>query len=215
MIYLSGCNFRCDFCCQAPACLGGQDDEEVTPREFAQLACQAVADGAKTINLVGGEPSIHVHAILEIAAASPQSLPLVLNSNMFMSPHVLEWLDGVISLYLADLKFGNDDCARRLCGVEGYLGIAHRNLKVAGGQGNLLVRHLLLPGHLECCFYPLVQWMAANLPETPFHVMSSYVQGWRSRQDAQLKRLVSHEEIDQARRWVRQMGLKEYAEELT
>ncbi|MFA6135159.1 MAG: 4Fe-4S cluster-binding domain-containing protein [Phycisphaerae bacterium] len=207
MAYFSGCNFRCDSCIQAPQCLeaGGVPADAEFLRTMAR---NAAAQGAQTLNLVGGEPSLHVHTILEMAAdAIP--LPLVLNSNMYMTPMVLGWLDGIISLYLADFKFGNDNCASRIAGVGNYTAVVTRNLQQASSQGRLLVRHLLLPGHVECCLRPVATWMARNLPDVPLRVMYSYTQGWRSG-ESQLNRLVSGAEISAAGDIIKQSGVREY-----
>jgi putative pyruvate formate lyase activating enzyme len=177
---------------------------------LAGIAWRALQGGARTINLVGGEPSIHVHTIMRMAAGCRQRLPLVLNSNMYMTPEVLGWLDGVVWLYLADFKYGDDRCAKSLSGVDNYLAIVTRNLLLAAGQGRVLVRHLLLPGHVECCFRPLARWMGANLPAVPVHVMGSYVQSWRSAENAQLRRLVGRAEVAGARAWARKAGMREY-----
>ena len=50
-----------------------------------------------------------------------------------------------------------------------------RNLLTAAGQGDLIVRHLLLPGHSDCCFRPIVAWVKANLPVAKFSVRDGYL----------------------------------------
>lgn len=198
MVYLGGCNFRCSFCVQAPRCFVARGGEPVDAPELAEELRSVVARGARTINLLGGEPSLHLHTILRIAERAP-GLPLVLNSNMYMTPRVLELLDGVVRLYLADLKFGNDACARELAGVDRYWAVVTRNLIRAAGQGELLVRHLLMPGHVECCLRPAAAWMAARLPGVRFHVMTSYVPAYRAaRHPGPMSRTLAPEEIARA-----------------
>lgn len=209
MVYFAGCNFRCRFCVQAPASFE-QKGQLVAPTEYARIFEDMVARGAKTINLVGGEPSLHVHTILGIAAAASVALPLVLNTNMFMSPAVLDLLEGVIDLYLADFKFGNDACARRIAGVANCNDIVTRNLRRVD-PGRLVVRHLLLPGHVECCFAPVARWMAQNLGQVPFHVMPTYVQGSARDESGDLARLVSRQEIEAASSYMRELRLENHA----
>ena len=50
------------------------------------------------------------------------------------------------------------------------------------------MRHLLLPGHLECCFRPIVAWLVANLPEVKFSIRDSYLPSWRADRFAELAR---------------------------
>jgi putative pyruvate formate lyase activating enzyme len=199
MVYLGGCNFRCRFCIQAPDCFDPRRGTRVHPAQDALDFADAVRQGARTINLLGGEPSLHLHTILEIAAAAKTPLPLLLNSNMYMSPEVVQLLDGVVALYVADFKFGNDVCAKELAGVDRYVEVVTRNLRLAASKANVIVRHLLMPGHHDCCFRPVAEWMAEFLPGIRFELMKSYVPGWRAagRHDG-LGRLLTSKERERA-----------------
>lgn len=209
MVYFAGCNFRCAFCVQAPACFDPHRGGLVDPAALARECGGVVGRGARTINLLGGEPSLHPHTILELAAAAPEPLPLLLNSNFFMTPEVLDLFDGVVAYYLADFKFGSDLCAARVAGVDRYVAVVTRNLLLAHAQrerrgARLLVRHLLMPGHIKCCYEPVAQWMRANLPDTPFNVMDSYVPAFRAARPGanvgELARLLSPGELAAAER---------------
>lgn len=184
-------------------------------RTLAAVAAEAVEDGAKTINLVGGEPSLHAHTILAAAAASERPRAWVLNSNMMMTPRVIEWLSGVVGLYLGDFKYGNDRCAEQLSGAKDYWRIVTRNLRLAAGAGRVLVRHLVLPGHVDCCFRPVAAWVAEHLAGAGFHVMFSYMQGAGSWSEGELGRLVSPAEVSAARGWLEELGLAEYEQATT
>ncbi|MFH1107951.1 MAG: radical SAM protein [Planctomycetota bacterium] len=194
-VYLSGCNFRCTFCNTGSGCFEPTRGERVDPVELATELTERVADGVKTIDLLGGEPSLHVHTLLELAAASAKPLPLALDSNMYMAPEVLEWLDGVIALYIADFKFGNDECAKRLAGVARYVEVVTRNLRIAAERTPMIIRHLLMPGHVDCCFRPVVDWTAEHLPGARFQLHTGYVPCWRATSDAKMSRLTSADEM--------------------
>lgn len=208
MAYLGGCNFRCRFCVQAPACFDPRLGIQVRADEVARDFERVVAKGARTINLLGGEPSLHLHTILEIAAEAEEPLPLVLNSNMYMTTEVIDLLAGVVEMYLADFKFGTDACARSLAGVDRYVEVVTRNLRLAAAQAPMIVRHLLMPGHLECCFQPVVHWLAENLPEVPFTLMTGYVPAWRAVGHDTLDRLLTQDEREQAEALVAELGLR-------
>ncbi len=207
MVYLAGCNFRCQFCVQAPTCFDPKHGTRLDPVEAAADFQRIVDRGARTINLLGGEPSLHPHTILEIAASGREPLPLVLNSNMYMTTEVLELLDGVVSMYLADFKFGSDDCARRLAGVDRYFEVVTRNLRLVAKRTELLVRHLVMPGHLDCCLRPVARWMSRHLPETRFNLMTSYVPAFRAESSEQLGRCLTDRERTDARSIVADVGL--------
>jgi putative pyruvate formate lyase activating enzyme len=198
MVYLGGCNFRCRFCVQAPRCFDPAGGVRIDPQDAALDFGAIVARGAKTINLLGGEPSLHLHTLLEIAASAEETLPLVLNSNMYMTPEVIELLDGVVAAYIADFKFGNDVCASKLAGIDRYWEVVTRNLQLVDGRTEILLRHLVMPGHLECCLVPVARWIGERMRSTPVTLMTGYVPAWRAR-GGEMGRCLTDEEITRAR----------------
>ena len=197
-IYLGGCNLRCRFCDTAPQCFEPTAGQRIVPSLFAGELAAAVKAGSKYISILGGEPTLHLHTLLEVAEASPQPLPLAVNTNLYMTPEVIHLLEGIVSLYLADFKFGNDACACRLSRVPRYLENVTRNLLLIHGRTPMIVRHLLMPGHLECCFRPVVDWLSANLPGARFQLYTGYVPCYRSKDDPTISRLNSRNEIREA-----------------
>lgn len=207
MVYLGGCNFRCRFCVQGPTCFSPATGELVDPAALAHESEAIVARGARTINLLGGEPSLHLHTVLELAAEA--ELPIAFNSNMYMTEEALDLLDGLVAIYVADLKFGSDRCADQVARAPRYLEVVRRNLLRAAAQAPLIVRHLLMPGHLECCLRPTAEWVAEHLPQATFNVMSSYVPAWQAARDTgPLGGLLSRSEIEAAETLVRSLGLR-------
>jgi len=216
MMYFAGCNFRCAFCVQAPNCFDPSRGPRADVRALARELQELVDRGAKTINLLGGEPSLHLHTILEIAATHSElykdvrtieALPILLNSNFYMTPQVIDDLEGVAKYYLADFKFGSDACAKGIAGghITRYVSVVTRNLTHAWAQcqrtgARLLVRHLVMPGHVECCTKPVRAWVADNLPEVVLHLMDSYVPAYRAARTnakglGELHRLLTAKEI--------------------
>lgn len=211
MVYFAGCNFRCSFCVQAPTCFDPRAGEPVDPATLGAECVSVLDRGARTINLLGGEPSLHAHTILEMAAAVwPRRLPLLLNSNFYMSPAVLELFEGVIEVSLADLKFGNDGCALRIAKIPGYFGVVTRNLLHAAPWSRMMIRYLAMPGHNECCLRPVARWVATHLPGCRFNLMNGYVPAWQAgRFDrGELSRLATRDETARAEEIVAEFGLK-------
>jgi putative pyruvate formate lyase activating enzyme len=180
----------------------------VTPARLGAELSQAVQRGVKTISLLGGEPTVHAHTILELAAAAPQRLPLALNTNMYMTPAVLDLLDGVVDWYLADFKFGRDTCAERIADVPNYTAVVQRNLRLAAARANVIVRHVLLPGHLECCFRPIVDWLGRTLPGARFQLYPGYVPCGAGGDDPALGRLNTRAEVCAAEAYLRKTSLR-------
>lgn len=197
-LYWGGCNFRCRFCNTAPTCFEPSRGRRIEAAAYAAELIAAVHTGARAISVLGGEPTLHVHTLLDLAAAAPGRLPLAINTNLYMTPDVLELLDGVVAIYLADFKFGNDECARRLAGIGRYVSVVRRNLGLIHGRTPLVVRHLLMPGHLECCFRPIADWLADRLPGVRFQLHAGYVPCYRAGEAAEMARLNTRAESDAA-----------------
>ena len=89
-----------------------------------------------------------------------------------------------------------------------YVAVVTRNLRTAASQGELIVRHLLLPGHFECCFRPIVAWLRANLPGAKFSIRDGYLPSWRADRHAELARPLAPGEADRARDVAAGAGLR-------
>lgn len=122
------------------------------------------------MNWVGGDPTSNLHFILDILCHLELNVAQIWNSNMYLTPEAMSLLDGVIDIYLTDFKYGNDRCGKRLSGVNGYWSAVGRNHAEANRQGEMIVRHLVMPGHIECCSFPIMRFLAENLDTSRVHV---------------------------------------------
>ena len=198
LFYLSGCNLRCVFC------IGGSNATD--PRRgrllTADFLSRAVSwgrhQGARNIQWVGGEPTIHVPAILEVMARSGDLPPVVWKSNLYATDESLRLLEGIVDVYVADFKFGNDACAKRICGAEEYLKTVTRNLRIVAVQGDLIIRHLLLPGHFDCCYRPMVDWIAEEMPRAKLSIRGGYLPCGKARSFGELARPLERGDLRRA-----------------
>jgi putative pyruvate formate lyase activating enzyme len=85
--------------------------------------------------------------------------------------------------------------------------ILTRNLLQTAREARLIVRHLLLPGHFECCYRPIVEWMSENLPTVPLRVMTGYLPRWRAGTCPELVSPLGREIGDRAIALAREQGL--------
>jgi putative pyruvate formate lyase activating enzyme len=206
-IALSGCDLRCDFCLTGASSWNPSAGERLRPQVLGRLARAALAEGARTVMVLGGEPTVHLPAALEIAAAMPAKAQLVWKTNAHASPQARELLDGLFDIWLADYKFGNDDCAERLAAVRNYGAIIRENLLWASRHSELIVRHLLMPGHLECCWRPVAEWLAAELPATKVSLRPAFWPAWHADRHPELRRPVSTPDSARALDLARALGL--------
>ena len=116
-------------------------------------------------------------------------------------------LSGTVDVFVADFKFGNDACAKRLAGVDNYVSIVGRNLRLAADRADLIVRHLLLPGHFDCCFRPIVAWMQEHLPAAKVSIRDGYLPKWQAARHGELSRPLANGLGDAARELATAAGL--------
>jgi putative pyruvate formate lyase activating enzyme len=176
-IYLAGCSFRCASCSDG-GWVRDPQTEGTRPLDYADMARRVAArraQGAKNVNLVGGTPDVSLYAVLRLLAECPPDTAVVWNSNLWLQPAALALLDGVVDVWLPDHKYGDDTCALRLSGLKDYRAVLERNLLQAARQrGRIIVRHLVLPGHLECCTKPVLAWLREHLPGAKPNVTLGY-----------------------------------------
>src|SRR5262245_14143235 len=193
-VALSGCDLRCDFCITGGPSWNPRAGEGFDARAMAARAERALHDGARTVMVLGGEPTIHLDAALELVAALPDAAKLIWKTNAHGSAQARELLDGMFDVWLADYKFGNDECARRLAKVENYVNIVRENLLWARDHSELIVRHLLMPGHIDCCWSRVAVWLAVEMPGVKVNLRSGFWPAWHAKKHAELHGVVSDEE---------------------
>ncbi|MBN2455333.1 MAG: radical SAM protein [Sedimentisphaerales bacterium] len=174
-IYFTGCNLRCEFCsvaewneqpCQAP---------QMNIKQMAERIAYRKGQGAKTLNLLGGEPVLSLHGILELLSRVGPDTTVVLNSNMYYSKELNSLLEGLIDIFLADFKCGNDTCAGNMLQADNYLKVICDNILSASQRADIILRHLILPGHFDCCTKPILNWVAERIPNVKLSLRKDFV----------------------------------------
>ena len=160
-IFFSWCNLRCVFCQNWEVSQKGIG-RAVEPKEIAAMMLDLQDRGCPNINLVSPSHVVaQILAAVEIAASEGLDLPLVYNTGGYDSAEALTLLDGVIDIYMPDMKYGDSPTARKYSRVRNYTEVnrgavkeMHRQVGdlVVNEKGlaerGLLIRHLLLPGDL-------------------------------------------------------------------
>jgi putative pyruvate formate lyase activating enzyme len=185
-IALGGCDLRCSFCITGKESWDATSGTRVMPASIAVRAVEAVARGARSIMILGGEPTIHLPAVLDIVAELPVDVPLIWKTNAHGSAQARELLDGLFDLWLVDYKFGNDACAKRLSLVSDYTEVVRENLLWAYSHSELMIRHLVMPNHVECCWEPVARWISHHIPAVKISLRTGFWPAWRSRKHFEL-----------------------------
>jgi len=220
-IFFSWCNLRCVFCQNWEISWAGEG-RDVGPERLAELMLSLQREGCHNINLVS--PSHVVAQILEalpVAARAGLRLPLVYNSGGYDSPEALALLDGVVDIYMPDMKYADGAHARRYSSVPDYVAVnraavreMHRQVGdlVLDEQGlarrGLLVRLLVLPNDLAGAAATL-RFIAEQLsPDTFVNLMGQYRPCFRAEEHEALARRPTAEELHAARESARRAGLR-------
>jgi putative pyruvate formate lyase activating enzyme len=207
-IALSGCDLRCSFCITGAESWNPRAGEPLCATALAAKAEAAWDNGARTVMILGGEPTIHLPAALEIVAALPPDVRLVWKTNAHGAARARALLDGMFDVWLADYRFGNDDCALRLAKVPHYQRVVRENLMWASSHSELIVRHLLMPGHVDCCWGPVAQWLAAELPLVKVSLRDGFWPAWQAARHPELRGPMAASEVERARDLARSYGLR-------
>src|ERR1043166_2073071 len=197
-VALSGCDLRCSFCITGAESWNPLAGEPLDSRTLAARTTAALSRGARTGMILGGEPTIHLPSVLEIISVLPETARLIWKTNAHGSGHARQLLSGLFDVWLADYKFGNDDCASRLARVRNYTDVVRENLVWAARDSELIVRHLLMPGHVDCCWKPIASWLSRSLPGVKVNLRSGFWPAWQSSRHPEFTALLSPEEAGRA-----------------
>jgi putative pyruvate formate lyase activating enzyme len=208
-IFFTGCNLKCLFCqnYQLSWLLEG---EEASDRELAGMMLKLERQGALNINLVS--PSHVLPPILralKIALEQGLSLPIVYNSNGYEKADIILLLEGIVDIYLPDLKYHDAKVSGRYSGAADYfqhagpaigemfrqqprLVLDDREIAVRG----LMIRHLVLPGQVRDT-WAVLEWIRYNLsPSVYLSLMSQYRPCFRAPEE--LRRGLTAKEYQEA-----------------
>ena len=222
-IFFSGCNLRCVFCQNFDVSWQVQG-EEASAERLAGMMLELQGIGCHNINWVTPE-----HVVPQILEALPLAverglrLPTVYNTSAYDSPDSLAMMDGVVDVYMPDLKLMSRDAARRYVGKREYADVAGANAKemkrqvgdlVLDEQGmarrGLIVRHLVMPGLLDETA-AVLRFVAEELgPGTYVNLMGQYYPAGKVGKDRyeEINRRPRGEELAQAFEIADDLGLR-------
>jgi putative pyruvate formate lyase activating enzyme len=206
-IFFAGCNFQCVYCQNWDISQHPEDGMPLSEAHLADIIDRRRTQGSRNVNFVGGDPTPDLPFILKTMRLSQENVPVVWNSNLYLSEEAMKLLDGFVDLYLTDFKYGNDGCALRLSKVQNYWEIITRNHKLAWQTGDMIIRHLVLPNHVQCCTKPILNWIYDNLGlEVVINIMGQYRPVYGACGYEDISRQTSREEMNEVLNYARDLG---------
>jgi putative pyruvate formate lyase activating enzyme len=210
-IFFSRCNLHCQFC-QNHEISQTSTGDEVSAQELAGIMLRLQDYGCHNINLVSPSHVVpQILAGLRVAAMAGLHLPLVYNTGGYDSLEMLKLLDGVIDIYMPDMKYGDSRIARKYSKIRNYVevnqaAVLEMHRQVGDLQINeqglatrgLLVRHLVLPNGLAgtpevTCF--LSEKISRD---TYLNLMDQYRPDYKAHQIPELNRRITSQEYHQS-----------------
>lgn len=208
-LFLSSCNLRCRFCQNHQISLDGSG-RSVSTEELARAMRALAAAGCHNIEPV--TPTPHLPALVEavlLGREGGMDLPLVWNCGGYERPEALRLLDGIVDVYLPDLKYGMASCAHACAGVSDYperaLSALAEMVRQVGedlaledgiARGGLLVRHLVLPGWVDNSIAALDLLRRRLGSAVPVSIMAQYTPTPRTAGDPLLGRRLRADEYE-------------------
>jgi len=220
-VFFSHCNLRCVFC-QNHVISHGGFGKDITVPELAQVFLRLARKGAHNINLVSPAHFLpQVAWAVHLARDQGLTIPVVYNTNAYELPESLMLLEGLVDVYLPDIKYCSSEAASRYSSARDYFTRAtrailemHRQVGPARFSADgimtrgVLIRHLVLPG-LVPDSKRVLDWIRANLPsDTYVSVMSQYVPMHLAAKHPEINRRLTSREYEEVLDYFDDIGLQ-------
>jgi len=215
-IFFQGCNFGCVFCQNYDISQSWKNKkkiEDISRKtdsiQLANLADRLVREGAININYVGGDPIPNIHTILGSLQHQTSNITQLWNSNFYLTEESLSLIIDFMDFWLPDFKFGNNSCAEKYSGITSYYDVITRNLKKIhnAGSGEIIIRHLIMPNHVECCSKPILDFIAKEAPMCVVNIMQQFRPEYLSHNYKEINRKPSMGEIHEVKKYADDLGI--------
>jgi putative pyruvate formate lyase activating enzyme len=220
-VFFTNCALKCVFCINWEISQGGQGKAR-SIEELAAVMIILQERGCENINLVTPTHySPHIVQAIDIAAGNGLRIPIVYNTHGYENLEILKQLDGIVDIYLPDIKYTDEQMALKYSSeAEGYPEIArkallemHRQVGVAKPAPDgkmyrgLMIRHLVMPNNVSGS-KEVISWIAENLPENTWvNIMSQYRPSYKAGDYPDIARRIKREEYREVVSLARKSGL--------
>ncbi len=217
-VFFSGCSLKCVFC-QNFEISRNAFGKEISEERLIEIFKELEAQGAHNINLVN--PTHYSHQLSQTLKKYKPSVPVVWNTGGYDSVESLKKIDGLVDIYLADIKYVSGSVSKKYSGAENYFSVASEAVlemqRQVGGnvfdengimQKGLIIRHLVLPGNVSQAMR-VMDWIKANLPaNTVLSLMSQYTPCGKASEYPTINRKLSVREYDMVLDYAKKLGFE-------
>lgn len=220
-VFFSNCNLRCKYCQNYEISQLGKG-KEISIEHLAEIFLKQQQKGAHNINLV--TPTSYVYQIIEALKIAKQNglvIPVVYNTNGYEKEETIDLLKGCVDIYLPDLKYYNDEVAKKYSGIEKYFETATKAIKKMKQQvgqdefdqngimkKGMIIRHLVLPNHILNTKH-ILKWIKGNMPkDTYVSVMAQYFPTYKAKEDKMINRKLTKREYKDVENYLYSLELE-------
>jgi len=224
-IFFSGCNLKCIYCqnYKFSHIVAGK---KVSGIDLAKIMLDLQEKGAHNINLV--TPTHFLPQILDtlsLAFKGGLNIPIVYNTSGYEKKEIIECLEGIVDIYLTDLKYMDSSLAKQYSKAPEYSVFASRSLLEMARQvavsltsegllkKGVVIRHLVLPNYIDES-KKLLSWIKKNTPKVLVSVMFQYQPYFKAHLHSQINRPINYREYIEIKNFVEELGLKGWVQDL-
>ncbi len=227
-VFFSNCNLNCIYCQNYEISQLGKG-KEISIQELANIFLKQQEKDVENINLV--TPTSYVPQIIEaikIARRKGLRLPIVYNTNSYENIETIKMLEGYVDIYLPDLKYSNNEIAKKYSKIEDYYETATQAIKEMIRQvgettldergmmkRGVLIRHLVLPNNVENS-KKVLKWIVDNLPRNTYvSVMAQYFPTYKAKETNDINRKLTKGEWSEIEDYIDELEIENgYIQEL-
>lgn len=227
-VFFSNCNLSCEFCQNYEISQKGIG-KEISIERLAEIFLEQQEKGVNNINLVSPTSyAVQIIEAIKIAKNKGLHLPIIYNTNGYENVETIKMLNGYIDVYLPDLKYAEEDLARKYSKTENYFNIATSAIKEMYNQvgtneydengiikKGIIIRHLILPNHTENS-KKVLKWIKENMPEDiTVSVMAQYFPTYKAKNIDDINRTITKHEYQKIENYLYMLNIKNgYIQEL-
>lgn len=207
-VFFSGCPLKCVYC-QNNSISAKGFGKEISTERLAEIFKELEEKGAHNINLV--TPTHYSEQILEALKIYRPKIPIVYNCSGYESTETLKKFEGIVDIYLTDLKYFDSEVSQKYSKAEDYFEVASKAVKEMirqlpenifdeNGimQKGVIIRHLVLPLNLTQT-RKIFEWIKNNLPENVIiSLMSQYIPLGKAKEFKEINRKITTREYEKA-----------------
>lgn len=217
-VFFSGCSLGCVYC-QNYEISHEVKGKAVSEERLGEIFRELEGKGVHNINLVN--PTHYAHRIRSLLSKEKTNLPVVYNSSGYERVSTLKSLEGLIDIYLPDLKYISDERSEKYSGAKNYFGFASEailemkrqcpeNIFDSEGimQRGMIIRHLILPQNTNQSI-KILEWIKSNLgTDTLISLMSQYTPCGQADSYKELTRKITAREYEKVISAAEEMGFR-------